>query len=232
MRILSMTATFGKLQHDTLTLQPGLNVLEAPNEWGKSTWCAFILAMLYGLDTRERTTKNALADKERYAPWSGAPMSGSMEIIWQGRNITIERQTKGRIPMGAFRAYETKSGLPVPELTAANCGQVLLGVEQSVFRRAGFVRFQDLPVTADEALRRRLNDLVTTGDETGEGDRLEKQLKELRNKCRYKRTGLLPQAEGEREIIEARLEELGNLEIQSRKLRQRLLETGEWEKQK
>ena len=36
-----MTATFGKLENNTLTLMPGLNIIEAPNEWGKSTWCAF-----------------------------------------------------------------------------------------------------------------------------------------------------------------------------------------------
>ena len=38
MRILSMTATFGQLDHATLTFEPGLNIIEAPNEWGKSTW--------------------------------------------------------------------------------------------------------------------------------------------------------------------------------------------------
>ena len=74
MRIYKMTATFGKLEHETLTLQPGLNVITAPNEWGKSTWCAFLIAMLYGIDTRVKSTKTTLADKERYAPWSGSPM--------------------------------------------------------------------------------------------------------------------------------------------------------------
>ena len=38
MRIYSMTATFGKLEHETLNLQENLNVIQAPNEWGKSTW--------------------------------------------------------------------------------------------------------------------------------------------------------------------------------------------------
>ena len=100
MKILSMTATFGKLSHQTLSFQPGLNVITAPNEWGKSTWCAFITAMLYGIDTRERTTQSALADKERYAPWSGEPMSGRMDILWNGKAITIERRTKGRSIFG------------------------------------------------------------------------------------------------------------------------------------
>lgn len=184
MRIYSMTATFGKLEHETLVLQPGLNIIEAPNEWGKSTWCAFLVAMLYGLDTRVKTTKTALADKERFAPWSGAPMAGRIDLNWNGRDITIERQTKRRVPLGEFRAYETETGLPIPELTAANCGQTLLGVEQTVFRRAGFIRHSDLPVTQDEALRRRLNALVTTGDESGAADKLAQQLKELKNRCR------------------------------------------------
>ena len=224
MRIYAMTATFGKLEHARLELKPGLNIIEAPNEWGKSTWCAFLMAMLYGLDTRAKTTKTALADKERFAPWSRSPMSGRIDLHWNGRDITIERSTKGRTPLGVFRAYETASGVEVPELTAANCGVVLLGVEQSVFRRSGFIRQADLPVTQDEALRRRLNALVTTGDESGDGDRLEAELKDLKNKCRYNRSGLLPQAEAEEKILEEKIAEWESLESQSRQLKQRLAE--------
>ncbi len=218
MRIYKMTATFGKLEHATLTLEPGLNVITAPNEWGKSTWCAFLVAMLYGMDTRAKTTKTTLADKERFAPWSGNPMSGRIDLNWKGRDITIERRTKRRVPLGEFQAYETASGLPVPELTAANCGQQLLGVEQSVFRRAGFIRHVDLPVTQDEALRRRLNALVTTGDESGAADRLAENLRDLRNRCRYNRTGLIPQAEAERSALETRIGELDALHEQSAKV--------------
>ena len=228
MRIYKMTATFGKLEHETLTLKPGLNIITAPNEWGKSTWCAFLVAMLYGLDTRAKTTKTALADKERYAPWSGAPMAGRIDLNWNGRDITIERRTKRRVPLGEFQAYETASGVPVPELTAANCGQTLLGVEQTVFRRAGFIRHADLPVSQDEALRRRLNALVTTGDESGAADRLAENLRDLKNRCRYNRSGLLPQAEAERDALEEKVVELESLEIQSKKLRSRLEEIKSW----
>lgn len=85
MKIYSMTATFGKLEHESITLQPGLNIINAPNEWGKSTWCAFLVNMLYGLDTRAKSTKAQLADKDRYAPWSGTPMAGRIELNWNGR---------------------------------------------------------------------------------------------------------------------------------------------------
>lgn len=212
MKIYSMTATFGKLEHETLTLQPGLNIIEAPNEWGKSTWCAFLENMLYGIDTREKTTKSALAAKERFAPWSGAPMAGRIDLNWNGRDITIERRTKGRLIFGEFQAYETATGIEVPELNSANCGQMLLGVERSVFARAGFLKLSDLPVTQDDSLRRRLNNLVTTGDESGAGDKLAQTLKDLKNKCRYNRSGLLPQAESEREQLREQLNHLYDLQ--------------------
>ena len=211
MKILSMTATFGKLDGETLVFRPDLNIHSAPNEWGKSTWCAFLAALLYGIDTRERTTKEQLADKERYQPWSGKPMSGTMRVLWQGRDITIQRRARGRVPLGDFQAWETGNGAAVRELTAENCGQQLLGVEKSVFLRTGFLRFSDLPVRQDEELRRRLNSLVTTGDETGDGEMLGEKLQALRNRCQHNQTGLIPQCRTELREIQEQLWECQRL---------------------
>ena len=224
MTILSMTATFGKLDNETLDLQPGLNILSAPNEWGKSTWCAFLTAMLYGVDTRERTTKEQLAWKERYQPWSGKPMSGTLRVLHQGRDITIQRRTRGRVPMGDFLAWETQTGLAVRELNAENCGQVLLGVEKSVFLRTGFLRFSDLPVTADENLRKRLNDLVTTGDESGSAEKLAGKLKELRNRCRHNQTGLIPECQSRISQLQEQLWERQSLQTQHDQLKEQVRE--------
>jgi uncharacterized protein YhaN len=120
--------------------------------------------------------------------------------------------------MGVFRAYETDSGLAVPELTASNCGAMLLGVEQSVYRRTGFIRQSDMPVTQDDALRRRLNALVTTGDESGAADELAQKIKDLKNKVRYNRSGLLPQAEEQRRELEGKLSEMDTLQTQLHQL--------------
>ena len=228
MKIHSMTATFGKLEHETLTLEPGLNVITAGNEWGKSTWCAFLGAMFYGLDTRAKSTKTALADKEHYAPWSGSPMSGRIDLNWQGRNITIERKSTGRTPMGAFRAYETETGLDIPEITAQNCGERLLGVERSVFVRTGFIRFRELAMTEDEALRRRLNSLVTTGAENSEADRLAEELKTLKNRIRHNRTGQLPQLEGIRDRLEEKRREFSGLENRQEEILRKQDDNEDW----
>ena len=223
MKIYSMTATFGKLENQTLTLKPGLNIIEAPNEWGKSTWCAFLVSMLYGINSREQTKTGFLADKEHYMPWSGAPMSGRMDLCWNGRDITIERRNKGRGYFNDFKAYETQTGIPVAELTATNCGQMLLGAEQSVFARAGFVKLKDMPVTQDETLRRRLNALVTTGDESDSSDDLAQKLKDIKNRCRFNKSGLLPQAEGKRAEILEKIQEHQTLQVQIQAIENRQL---------
>ncbi|MBQ3491077.1 MAG: AAA family ATPase [Oscillospiraceae bacterium] len=226
MKIYSMTATFGKLSQQTLTFDAGLNIIEAPNEWGKSTWCAFLMAMLYGIDTGARAKAGFLPDKEHYAPWSGQPMSGRMDICWSGRDITIERKSKGRTPMGEVSAYETHTGIPVPELSVAMPGQVLLGVERSVFARAGFLRLSEMPVTEDESLRRRLNELVTTADESGAADDLAQKLRDLKNRCRFNKKGLLPEAETKLAETERNLQQMEALEYQISSItaRQRELE--------
>ena len=223
MIIYSMTATFGKLSAATLKPEPGLNILEAPNEWGKSTWCAFLTAMFYGIETRIHSKKTGLADKTHYAPWSGSPMAGSMDLSHQGRDITIQRSSNGRIPFGSFRAFETHTGLPIPELTGENCGQVLLGVEKEVFLRSALIRLADLPVTQNEALRRRLNALVTTGDETGAAEALESRLTKLKNTIRYgSRSGLLPQAQAQLAEIRAKLDQMETYRQQLDRLEQQI----------
>ena len=208
MILLQLRANFGKL-HGTLTLHEGLNELCLPNEAGKSTWSAFLLAMLYGIDTRERATRENqnLPAKERYRPWDGSSMEGAIDLIWNGRAVTIERRSQGRTPMGVFRAYETESGTPVPELTAENCGRTLCGAERSVFERTAFVRQLGMAVSSDAQLEQRLSALVTTGEEGPSASALEKKLRDLKNKYTY-RTGLLPRLQARRDELQAQLSAL------------------------
>ena len=133
MKLLRMTATFGRLDHETLTLTDGLNLLQLPNEAGKSTWAEFLLAMFYGVDTSEREKTGVLPVKTKYQPWNGKAMEGTVELEQDGRRITLTRTSAARAPMSVFSAVYTDSGLPVEGLTGANCGERLLGVPKSVY---------------------------------------------------------------------------------------------------
>ncbi len=199
MKIKRMTASFGGLEGARLELGPGLNVIQAPNEGGKSTWAGFLKAMLYGIDTRDRDRKGYLADKNRYQPWSGAPMEGELVLTWHGRDITLRRGRQGNSPFGAFSAVYTGTEEPVSGLTGDTCGQLLLGVGQEVFERSAFVgQGGSLAVTSVPELERRIAALVSSGEEDVSFSQAEGQLREWLNRRKVnKSVGLIPRLEGE-----------------------------------
>jgi len=213
MKLISMTATFGKLERARLTFGDGLNLIYAPNEGGKSTWSAFWKTMLYGLDTRDRDKKGHLADKNRYQPWSGMPMEGELVVEHQGRSITIRRGPRGTVPMGSFSAVYTGTQAPVPGLTADNCGQFLTGVGREVFERSAFIGpGGTLAITGSPELERRIAALVSSGQEDVSFSQAEQQLREWLNRRKVNRSvGQIPKLEEELEQVRAKLDQLTQL---------------------
>ena len=214
LRILQANATYGKLNQSQLSLHPGLNVICAPNESGKSTWSSFIRTMLYGLPSRDR---GPLADKNRYAPWSGAAMQGRMDVLADGRACTLQRSTRRAVaPMGEFSCTYTGTAAPVEGITALNAGEQLLGVPRDVFERSAFIGQNALAVEQSAELERRIAALITTGEEdasfTESYDRLKKQL----NRRRHNKTGQIPALERDIDHLHQTLQELDALERQAR----------------
>lgn len=206
MLIRRMTATFGRLREQTLELQDGLNILQAPNETGKSTWCAFLLAMLYGVNTKERDRAGVLADKNRYAPWDGGSMSGRLDCRAGDDALTLFRTTRRQTaPMGDFQALYTGTADLVPGLTGANCGETLLGVSREVYARSAFIRQGGVAVTQDSGLERRIAALVTSGEEDTSYTEAVEALKKQLNRRRHNKTGQLPALEAELQETEAQL---------------------------
>ena len=109
MKLLQLTATFGCLGGGHPGIRPGMTLIRAPNGSGKSTWCAFLRTMLYGLDTRQRDRKGAPADKNRYRPWSGSPMEGLLVCEFQGRVLELRRTSASRGAHGGFFPRSTRT---------------------------------------------------------------------------------------------------------------------------
>lgn len=211
MRIKKLTAVFGALEGAVLEPGEGLTVITAPNETGKSTWAGFWKAMLYGIDTRERDKTGFLADKTRYAPWSGAPMSGEAQVEWEGKDVTIRRFPTRTSPFGGFEAAYTATGDPVPGLTAANAGERLTGVGREVYLRSAFVGQGGAQIGASKELEARISALATSGEEDVAYSAVERTLKDWRNRRRLNRSnGLIPQLEEERGRLDAALGEMAD----------------------
>ena len=213
-------ATFGKLEHRSLSFSKGLNIIEAPNESGKSTLLAFLRVMLYGFPPRER---GALADKNRYAPWSLSPMRGTLALTCQKGDITLQRDTaRANSPMGRFSAVYTGSGEAVDGLTAADCGETLLGVPCEVYERSAFIRQSSLTVDASAELERRIAALITTGEEGQSFSEASTALKKQLNARKYNKSGRIPALESEISAQERALDELSQLTRSKRKAEEAL----------
>lgn len=198
MMIKKLDATFGKLEGESLELHDGLNVISAPNESGKSTWCAFVRAMLYGVDSSERQKAGFLPDKMRFAPWSGSAMQGSMQLESGGRDITITRTTKtASAPMREFSAVYTGTSVSVEGLNGNNAGEMLTGVSRDVFRRSAFVEQGKVAVTHSAELEKRISAIVSSGDEDCSFTEADGRLRQWQRKRRFNRHGRLPELEDE-----------------------------------
>ncbi len=207
-----MTATFGKLQGRTLELRDGLNILQAPNETGKSTWCAFLLSILYGINSRERDRTGFIADKNRYAPWSGAAMSGRMDCSTDLGELTLTRSTRRQAsPMGEFSAVYAGTNEPVPGLTGTACGETLLGISREVFERSAFIRQNNLSISQNADLERRIAALISSGQEDTSYTEAAEALKKQLNRRRHNKTGQLPALEAELAELDRQLAESDSL---------------------
>lgn len=239
MKIRKMTADFGRLQGETITLGEGLNVIAAPNESGKSTWCAFLKAMLYGVDSAQRARAGFLPDKTRYAAWDGGEMAGEMELTWQGKDITLRRAALAGAPMKSFSAVYTGTETPVPELTGATAGETLTGVSRTVFENSAFIGQSGLRVAQGPELEKRMTAMLASGEEDVSFLETEKRLSAWQRERRWRSSGAIPELEAQLEEktaalaairasareIETKTEEVHAQEARCRALREQVTES-------
>ena len=226
MKIRKLTASFGKLENETLSFHEGLNVIYAPNESGKSTWCAFIQAMLYGVDSSQRAKAGFLPDKLRYAPWSGAPMEGTMELTADRCDITLTRSSRAKnAPMKDFSATYTGTNTPVDGLTESNAGELLTGVSRDVFRRTAFIAQGTMAVKGSPELEKRISSIVSTGEEQTSYTEADERLRAWQRKRRFNRRGQLPDLEGRMDEAQRQLDEIESSQSESQKLEEELEES-------
>ena len=225
MRILQANATYGKLNQAQLSLQSGLNVICAPNEGGKSTWSRFLLTMFYGLNTRQR---GELADKNRFQPWNGSPMQGRLQLAVGEDVLTLSRRTqRADSPMGVFSCTYAGTDTPARGLDALRCGETLLGVPQSVYQRCAFISSGSMAIDADADLERRINALISTGEEKISFSQAETRLKRQLHQRKYNRSGAIPLLESEIASLSSAQAEVQDLAERETSLRQQLRQVQE-----
>ena len=195
MKIRRLDATFGNLHRKSISFGPGLNIVKGDNESGKSTWCAFIKSMLYGIDTREKAKAGFIPDKERYLPWSGDKMHGRMEFEWNGKEYSLEREPNKAGVLSAATVCDLQTGEETIGVEAP--GEKLLGVKKEVFQRSTFIGQANIKIDNDKngELEKRIVSMSSSGEEDYSYAKVEKILRDWKNHRRHNTTGMAPKLE-------------------------------------
>ncbi|MBQ4631674.1 MAG: AAA family ATPase [Clostridia bacterium] len=127
---------FGKLSDFVVNFDDALNLICAPNESGKTTLMSFVKFAFYG--TKLKKKKDELAFKEKYMPWNGMPMSGSIEFEYMGKTYSLYRSEGMKNGSKTYSVRETLTGDACP--IAESPGKFFFGVDEASFSDSCFVQ--------------------------------------------------------------------------------------------
>lgn len=225
---------FGKWENATFTFSPGFNLIEAPNEAGKTTLLEALLAALYGLKRDYVSQRKYLPQYERYKPWTAKAYGTVVEYEVLGQVYRLERnldrqKDESRLYLLPEMADITRQ-YPQDKRRERNFVEGQIGLNRTLFEQVAVLH--PLPVEHADHLLDHLRGLSAIGDETSVAPLVEALEREIRAIGKTDR-GQTPYATVLREMREVtaeweraqqRAERLRRLEQEHREARQRLAE--------
>jgi len=183
-------AGFGNLQDLTYEFSDGVNVIAAPNGWGKSTFAAFLRSMFYGLgDTRARSV--AENPRKRFTPWAGGSFGGNLEFEANGKQYRIERFFGAKESEDTFSLYALDTG-KLSNDYSEQIGQELFGIDADGFSRTVYMDASahihgKVDKSANNSINTKLNHLLEAENDLGNYEQAIDAL--VKRKRYYKTTG-------------------------------------------
>ncbi len=193
--------SFGTLRERFFRLEEGVNILEGPNESGKSTLAAFIKYIFYGPGSKNSP------DRMRYL--TGAKSGGWLLFeaadgnVWRVERVTMIDSDGVRESMrDNVRIVDTRTNKVIPE---KNPGEYFFGVNESVFVNTAYIGQVNAVRPDGTSLSGAVENMLQSADENVD-------LKKAGDRLNQARRDLLPKNSAggkirEKEEEKARLEE-------------------------
>lgn len=209
MKILKLNIEdFGCFSDRSFELSEGVNLIEGPNESGKSTLLSFIKFVLYGMPKK---TAETAPERSRSISWRSGVASGSMLIESGKKQYTISR--RGVLRQTAKRESYTEDCKIIDEelgieVHKGECpGELFLGVSLSVFESTCFVRQLGSSDIDKEDVSRALENMLVSADESLSLPRALEKIDAARKIFRHKngKGGSIPELEAAEISLRTRL---------------------------
>lgn len=129
---------FGRLSSFSYVFAPDMNILCEENGWGKTTFAAFIKAMLYGLGS-SRSQSLSQNERQRFLPWQGGTCGGSLTFETEdGARYRVERTFGIKEAQDTFRLFDGVTG-QVSQAFSENLGEELFGIDAAGYERSTYI---------------------------------------------------------------------------------------------
>ena len=224
MKLVSVSITaFGKLKNVAFNFADGVNILQQANGFGKSTLCAFVRAMLYGLNYGYKLVEgNRTNDVTKYQPWDATgKFGGSMEIAHEGKTYRIERFFGATAKSESCIVTDTSTGR---QLNIPNPGEHFLGLTVDSFDRCTYLPQEYVAIVPNENFDAKLANLVE--DSALDYDKLQDKLRAYKKTLRYERGigGEIPTLENEIFQLKGKLASAQNQVAERKRMGEQLVQ--------
>lgn len=208
MRILSLhIENFGKFSNFDINFSDKINQFVYENGWGKSTLCAFIKAMFYGMEAKGRK-KDFQSERSKFEPWQGGNYGGSLTIEVKEKKYQIFRQFGKTPEEDSFQLFDLNSN-KITNDYSESIGTQLFGVGAETFVISAFFGQNDLSSSSTDEM---VSNLAGIEKYKNDGEKTDFAIK-LLEKNRKELVANLPK-EAELKQIERSSDRL-NLEIEN-----------------
>ncbi len=141
---------FGSLQGEFIFSSDRCNLVLEPNESGKSTLAAAILAALYGFPRQRASRENPIKIKEQYRPWRGGAFAVEMEMECRERRYIVKRDFENEV----VTVYDGRTGKEITgEFSSGkdrvDLGEALTGLSREDFIKCCFVGQREIESLRD-----------------------------------------------------------------------------------
>ena len=172
---------FGVLSDFDFDFSEGLTVICRENGFGKSTFAAFIKAMLYGLPRTGARSKTE-NERRRYEPWQGGNYGGFLEFEHQGNRYRVTRYF-GKTAAKDRCQITDLSNFGGPSPFSERLGEELFGLDADSFARSTYMpQLSIQEVGATNSIRAKLGNLVDNTNDMNNFDSARERLRQKRIK--------------------------------------------------
>lgn len=159
MRIISChIENFGALSDFDYNFDSDISVIYEENGWGKSTLCAFIKAMFYGL---AGANKRSIDDNERkrYKPWNGKVYGGTLTFEVHKKKYVLTRTFRDKEADDTFELRDYETNLISNDFTD-KLGEEIFRIDRESFVRTVFIGQDEIETKATDDINAKMGNLT------------------------------------------------------------------------